>query len=316
MTPVVSILISCYNAEKYVAAAIESALNQSWPNKEIIVVNDGSTDASGKVIEQFRIKGLKIIHQENKGQSSAANRAFRESTGEFIKFFDADDLIAPKTVELQMSRLNRDATAIASAEWGRFYADDISTFVLNRQSVWRDMDPLEWLVEAFMDARPMMQCALFLIPRKILDRAGGWDEQLTLINDFEFFTRVICHCSKVYFTPEARVYYRSGISGSVSGRKNRVAVESAFESIVKGTSYILARRQDGRAKLACANVFQDFVYTFYPGHRDLRLKMEAKIRELGGSNLAASGSPAFEKLSKVLGWRLARRAQFLAAGIR
>src|ERR1700733_5063516 len=103
MAPLVSILMPCYNAEKYVAAAVQSALDQTWPNKEIIVVNDGSTDGSAEILEPYRNKGVKVFHQENRGQCAAANGAFRKSTGQFIKFFDADDLLEPETVRLQMS---------------------------------------------------------------------------------------------------------------------------------------------------------------------------------------------------------------------
>ncbi len=201
INPLVSILMPCYNAERCVAAAVQSALDQTWPNKEIIVVDDGSTDGSGEILESFRGRGVKVIHQENKGQCAAANRAFKESNGDYIKFFDADDLLKPKTVELQMTRIENCETAVASAEWGRFYGDDLSTFRLNPQSVWRDMDPLDWLVEAWQDARPMMQCALWLIPRAVLERSGLWDERLSLINDFEFFARVLCHASEVRFAP-------------------------------------------------------------------------------------------------------------------
>ncbi len=76
-----------------------------------------------------------------------------------------------------------------------------------------------------------------------------------------------------------------------------------------GTSHLLARRQDTQAKLACANVLQDFVYTYYPEHGDLRKKMAERIAELGGSDLPPSGPPRFERLSKVVGWKVARRVQ-------
>ena len=101
----VSILIPCYNAAPYLAAAVDSALAQTWPHKEIIVVNDGSTDRSGEILESYRSKGIKVIHQENRGQCAARNRAFQECSGDYIKFFDADDWLAPRTVELQMERI-------------------------------------------------------------------------------------------------------------------------------------------------------------------------------------------------------------------
>jgi glycosyltransferase involved in cell wall biosynthesis len=307
--PLVSILIPCHNAEAYVAAAVQSALGQTWANKEIIVIDDGSTDGSGQILETCRDCGVKLFYQENKGQCAAANRAFNESTGEYVKFLDADDLLEPRTVELQMARLAGSDTAIASAEWGRFYGDDLSTFRLNPQSVWRDMNPLDWLVEAWMDARQMMQCALWLIPRRVLDQSGLWDERLSLINDFEFFARVLCFASEIRFTPGARLYYRSGIQGSLSGQKSRKAVESAFLSLTDGTSHVLSRRQDAAAKLACANVLQDFIHTYYPQHADLQKKMVERIKELGGSNLPPSGPPRFQMLRRLIGWKLARRVQ-------
>jgi glycosyltransferase involved in cell wall biosynthesis len=80
--PVISICMPCYNAGKYVAEALDSVLAQTYPNIEIIVVNDGSKDSSAEVLERYRSRGIKVIHQENRGQCAAANRAFAESTGE------------------------------------------------------------------------------------------------------------------------------------------------------------------------------------------------------------------------------------------
>lgn len=307
--PKVSILIPCFNAEKFVAAAIESALAQTWPSVEILVVNDGSTDQSGAVIDRYEKRGVKVLHQDNQGQSAAANRAFRESTGSYIKFFDADDLIHPDLIQRQMERLSGSVTAVASAEWGRFYGDDQSTFTLSRQSVWRDMDARDWLVEAWADARPMMQCALWLIPRPVLEQAGGWDERLSLINDFEFFARVLGHANGVRFAADAPVYYRSGISNSLSAQRSRRAVESACESLLLGTSHLMARRDDDRARRACANVLQDFIYTYFPDHADLGARIALRVEELGGSDLRADGSPRFRALRQIVGWKYARYFQ-------
>jgi len=278
-------------------------------NKEIIVVNDDSTDGSGEVLKSFEKHGVKVFHEDLGSASAARNCAYRHSSGAYIKFFDADDLIEPRTVGLQMERLAGSTTAIASAEWGRFYGDDLATFKPNPQSVWRDMNPLDWLVEAWMDARPMTQPGIFLLPRNVIMQSGLWVETLSPIDDFEFFSRVLCHCEQVRFTRGARLYYRSGLAGSLSQRKNRQAVECAVQSLTDGTTHLLSRRQDNQAKLACANLFQDFIYTYYPEHADLRTKMEDRILELGGSNLPPSGPPRFEQLRRVIGWKLARRMQ-------
>jgi glycosyltransferase involved in cell wall biosynthesis len=307
----VSILMPCYNAASYVESAVTSAIEQTWPAKEIIVVDDGSTDRSGEILDGLRTRGIKVIHQPNMGQSAAANRAFAESNGDYIKFFDADDLLERNTVELQVERLEGTQTAVASCEWGRFYGDQLATFKLNPQSTWRDMEASDWLVEAWRDARPMMQCALWLIPRAVLNASGGWDERLSLINDFEFFARVLCHSSEVRFTPGARLFYRSGLSGSLSGTRSRKAAESAFRSVMLGTGHLLRRREDAAARRSCANILQDFIYSFYPAYSDLRHKTSVRVRELGGSDLSADGSPKFKQLQLLVGWKAARFAQLI-----
>ncbi len=312
MAPLVSVLVTCFNTERYVADALDSVLASTWTNLEVIAVNDGSTDGSGRILDSFKNRGVVVVHQENRGQCAAANRAFAVCKGDYIKFFDSDDLLSPEMVEFQMARLNGSTTAVASAEWGRFYGDDLDSFRLNPQDVWRDVGALDWLVESWMDARPMMQAALWLIPRPVLERSGLWDESLTLINDFEFFARVLCHASDVRFTPGAPLYYRSGLSNSLSGRKDRKAVESAFRSLMEGTAHVLAKRSDETARLACANMLQDFVYTYYPEHSDLIERIGRRVHELGGADLAPSGPPRFEQLRRVVGWKVARRIQRLA----
>ncbi len=308
----VSILIPCYNAAPYLAAAVDSALAQTWPHKEIIVVNDGSTDRSGEILESYRSKGIKVIHQENRGQCAARNRAFQECSGDYIKFFDADDWLAPRTVELQMERIGGDKTAVASCEWGRFYGDDLSTFKLEPQPVWKDMDPVEWLMESWLAGGGMMQSALFLAPRALLYKCGLWNESLSLIDDFEFFARVLCHASEVRFAQGARLYYRSGISGSLSGRKDAKAVQSAFDSLILGTQHLLARRNDAQARRACATVLQNFVFDSYPEHAELCRRMAARLEELGGSGRPPGGTPGFHRLRRVVGWKLARRIEKFA----
>lgn len=96
MNPILSIVIPVYNAEKYLASALDSVFNQSFENYEVIVVNDGSTDNTTEVIHPYIIKNrIKYIKQENHGPSAARNRGIKEATGDFICFLDADDLLLP-----------------------------------------------------------------------------------------------------------------------------------------------------------------------------------------------------------------------------
>lgn len=305
--------MTAYNAGSYVAQALDSALAQTWANREIVIVNDGSTDETGAIIDRYAEEHDEVtaFHQENQGHSVGMNRAYAESSGELIKFFDSDDLISPDMVERQVRRLEGSRTHVASGEWARFY-DEPSEATFEPEIVWRDMDPADWLVTACGNARPMMQCAMFLIPRSVFEKAGGWDEDLSLINDFEFFSRLLLQSEGVRFTPGARVYYRSGLDESLSGRRDPEAVTSEYRSLMLGTQHLLDHENTPGTRRVAANTLQDFIHRRYPFYSDLRARAKERVEALGGSDLAPSGPPGFEVLRPIVGWRWARCIQRFA----
>ena len=91
MKPLVSILIAAYNAENTIADTLKSAIGQTWPRKEVIVVDDGSTDRTAEVVRQF--KDVILVSTKNQGLSAALNHAFSLSQGDYIQYLDADDLL-------------------------------------------------------------------------------------------------------------------------------------------------------------------------------------------------------------------------------
>ena len=124
MKPRVSIIIPCFNAEAWVGAAIDSVLAQTWPETEVIAINDGSRDASLAEMRRFEGPRVRVLDQGNLGASAARNSGLRAASGEFIQFLDADDLLAPDKIATQMDLLNRSGDrAVATARWGRFEGD-------------------------------------------------------------------------------------------------------------------------------------------------------------------------------------------------
>src|SRR4051812_46779379 len=105
MEPLVSILIPAFNAEASIAETLKSATSQTWPNKEIIAVDDGSRDGTRAVAGQFAHAGVRVVAQANQGAAAARNRAFSESKGAYIQWLDADDLMSPNKIASQMSAL-------------------------------------------------------------------------------------------------------------------------------------------------------------------------------------------------------------------
>lgn len=304
--PLVSICIPAFNSAKYLKETIESALNQSYSNVEVIVVDDGSQDVTTEVAVRVRDPRFVFIEQTNRGASAARNHAFKRSKGEFVKFLDADDLLNVDCIEAQVSRLNHSPHCIASARWGRFYNNDETTFKLSPEKVWRDMNAVDWLIESLIDSGGnMMQPGLFLIPRGIIEKAGLWNEELNLIDDFEFMCRILTISEKVVFCEGAVLKYRSGNAGSLSSKKKATHMESALKSLELGLEKLLKAENSKRARLAAANCFQRWAYQFYPEHVELFRKAERYAKNLGGSTVKVEGGRLTKTLSKIVGWKKA-----------
>jgi glycosyltransferase involved in cell wall biosynthesis len=311
MQPLVSILIPCYNVEQWLSETVKSALDQTWDNIEIILVNDGSKDNTLAVAKSLECSKVKVINQTNAGQSAAENRAFQEAQGDFIEYLDADDLLAPDKIELQIKLLgDSNSEFVASGEWSRFYKSPEEALFIP-QPLWKDMSPVDWLLCAW-EGHYMMHGAAWLVPRKIAEKAGSWNENLSLINDFDFFSRVLLASEGVKFCHGARTYYRSGNTTSLSGSKSSKAWESAFLALELGTNNLLAKENSSRTRHVCATVFQRFIYEVYPDMPDLKQKAEIKVKTFGGSNLQPTGGPLFNLISGLLGWKQAKNIQRLA----
>jgi glycosyltransferase involved in cell wall biosynthesis len=311
MPPLVSIIIPCYNAGPWLAPTIESALAQTWPQKELIVVDDGSTDESLAIARSFASLGVIVVAQANRGQGAACNHGLRVARGEFIKFLDADDLLSPGMIERQVGALADRPGCVAYGEWARFHDDPAEARFIAHPGG-HDGLPVDWLVEIWRDAQPMMQCALFLLPRALLDRTGGWDERLSLINDFEFFARIVTASAGVVFTPGALLYYRSGLSRSLSGRKTTDAWRSAFVSITTGTQHLLAVENSSRTRRVAATILRGLAFDMYPSMPNLVEQLEARSAALGGADNPPLGGKGFQVVRRILGWKTARWLQVWA----
>src|SRR5215831_7669413 len=147
MTPLVSILIPAFNAENWIADTIKSAIGQTWPRKEIIIVDDGSTDQTLSITQQFASKQLKVVTQQNQGAAAARNRAFALCQGDLVQWLDADDLLAPEKIAKQMEAAQQCSSnrTLFSSGWGYFtYRTDRAKF--SRTSLWCDLSPVEWIL--------------------------------------------------------------------------------------------------------------------------------------------------------------------------
>lgn len=312
--PLVSIIMAAHKAGPWIDAALESVRAQTHKELEIIVVDDASPDdtaARVRIHAEYDSRITLLSLSENIGQSAALNRGLARARGEFVKFCDADDLLSPDMVSRQIRALLNRPRSLAYSEWARF-TDNPSEAVFTPRPEWRDASSVDWLVTSWSAAEGMMQCGQFLIPRPLLDANGGWDEQLGLINDLEFFTRLIVSADDVIFTPGARLYYRSGLSGSLSVSRGAGAWRSAHRSAMRAVDHLLAAEDSPRTRLAATTTLASILYSMYPNQPVLCSELEHRISGLGGTQLRASGGRGFLAVSRIAGWKTARWIQVLA----
>ena len=302
MKPLVSIIIPLFNCEKYIKNTVLSALNQSWPNKEIIVVNDGSSDNSLKQIDSFiKEKNIVYVEQGNKGGSAARNKGLEIASGEYIQFLDADDLLAADKIEVQMQSLYGREDVLIHGLWARFVNDPKKEELLwePEKFVRKDLKAIEWLCSLQTSA-----CHSWLTPRKLIDKAGKWNEDLILNQDGEFFSRVVAQSEEVIFNHESKVYYRSQRPGSVTKKyAEDNAIISNYTTCQLFEELILNIENSERTREACANKYMKFVYAYYPKRKDIMDKVLLKIDSLGGSTAKLRYKGKLGTLSKVIGWK-------------
>ncbi len=311
--PLVSVCMPAYNAGRFILQSVNSVIDQSYKNWELIIVNDGSTDDTEQLLKTVANSRIRIHMQENKGQCAAANQAFSLSAGTLIKFMDADDLLSANYLEAQVKVLKDAPNAIAYSSWGRFYHDDLSSFKPDSAFKTGSMKPLDWLTASMAAGEVMLQCALWLIPRPLLKKSGLWNEQLSLINDFEFIIRVLLTAQELRYAAGSMLYYRSGLQNSLSSSVSISAAASAYNSIDWGTRYLLSQSDDPTIRKIAADCFQRFVYQFYPAHQPLVGQAEARIQELGGSAVSFPAGGYTKWLAGLLGWKMTKKIKALIA---
>ncbi len=183
MGDLVSILIPAYNAERWIAQTIQSALDQTWSNKEIIVIDDGSRDKTLAVARMFESKSVRVETQDNMGACATRNRSLSLAQGDFIQWLDADDLLDPGKIRHQMEAQERipGSRVLFTSAWGRFYFC-VSRARFTPGPLWADLEPVEWMIRKF-ETCDWMNPTAWLVSRKLIDMAGLWDERLSLSGD-------------------------------------------------------------------------------------------------------------------------------------
>jgi glycosyltransferase involved in cell wall biosynthesis len=190
MNPTVSAIITTYNYERFIAAAIESVLGQTRPPDEVVVVDDGSTDGTAAIVARYAARGVRYVYRANGGAGAARNTGLRETRGTLVTFLDADDRWLPDKLARQLAHLARYPTAglVTGSEWQVYESGDPPLF-LHRTPVGAARFYPGILVEN-MIGNP----SLTLVRRACFDRVGLFDETMPLGQDWDMWIRIAREC--------------------------------------------------------------------------------------------------------------------------
>jgi glycosyltransferase involved in cell wall biosynthesis len=311
--PLVSILIPAYNSEEWITQTIRSAMAQTWPRKEIIVVDDGSKDNTAAVARRFASKEVTVVSTQNQGSAAARNHALQLSQGDYIQWLDADDLLSPGKIESQLAALRgvQNQRILLSSSWAFFnYRTERARFI--ESSLWHDLSPAEWLLRK-MNENLHMQTSTWLTSRELAEAAGPWDTRLVSDDDGEYFCRVLMASEGTRFVPEAKVFYRITPSASrvshigMSDRKK----DAMLLSMRLHIQYLRSLDNSERARKASLVYMQNWLDQFYPERPDIVAELQALAAELQGHLQQPQLRWKFAWMAPIFGFETAKRAQMV-----
>ena len=197
--PLVSVIIPAWNADKFIVQTLESVFSQTWRHFEVIVVDDGSTDATARVIRAFdeaRAPGsiaLKLINKQNGGPSSARNAGVQAAGGDYLAFLDADDTWFPETLEKLVGFAESHSdVSLVFGDAGSFDEDGIRFDSFFKKYGRPDADKRGIIINALeklLEGNFILTGAL-LLRRECIDRVGGFDEDTSYGEDYDLWIRI------------------------------------------------------------------------------------------------------------------------------
>ena len=211
----VSVVIPCYNVEHFVVECLQSILAQDHADLEVICVDDGSTDGTVKSIRAIQAgpsgEKIRLVEQPNKGAAAARNHGLRESSGEYIQFMDADDLLMPRKIGHQVrlaEKENRPDLIVGS------FRILNSTGELIQERYYSSRTGDVWMHLMRTD---LGNTIANLWRRTAVEAAGGWDESMRSSQEYDLMFRLLLQTERVLLDAELYTIVRKRDSGSITG---------------------------------------------------------------------------------------------------
>ncbi len=216
----ISIIVPVYNVEQYLDECVNSIIKQTYTNLEIILIDDGSTDASGKMCDEYaeKDKRIKVVHKENGGLSSARNAGLDICTGEYISFIDSDDYVDPDFIRYMYNLLKKYNVSVSGCKWRFVFFN--GNLEAQEKALVENMEPQKDFYKNLLYGRRAVGQTVYLFKRDIFDNLR-YSEGI-IFEDSDLVYKIFAKCNNVVISNNQLYYYRlrqNSITNSIFDRK-------------------------------------------------------------------------------------------------
>lgn len=273
-------------------------------------MDDHSTDNSLTVVDAFRRRHpdvIKVFTNPRKGAAAARNFGFAQCVGDYIQYLDSDDVLSENKVQAQLAALMENASnGIANCPWEHF-RETPGDMPSERQITDKSYEqPVSWLIDCMM-GQGMGVVHGWLTPRALIEKAGPWNEELTVNDDGEFFSRVLLKADCIHFVPTGVAFYRLPTQNNLS--QLQVGSEAAAASLLRSYQLIGGHVLESRASVECrlgyARLLKSFIYRHYETHTSLVQEAFMALDHLSVQKNGYDSRGYFSILSRILGFKKA-----------
>lgn len=319
----VSVIIPSWNPGPALHAAVRSALEQTWRELEVIVFDDGSTDGSLDGLVAIEDPRLRIFRGEHAGSGAAKNRGVEESRGTWLKFLDADDLLAPDAIRQHMLAAERHGPRVpnfgsllhfmegSSPEDGRLQEARVPAGC---------SAPMDFLFDSLgaNGDRHVVSTTQWFLSRELFEDAGGWDNDVLQMQDVEFSVRMLRLADGIEACPGSIACYRRyPTPRSMGHRRNAATLRNRFLTIGSVLDQLRAQGPDPRIDAVAIWHYRLLLARSWAVARDVARDCLAEIEKRGASPVPLPGLDRFDRRWETLfGWRSMLQTRFVRRRLR
>lgn len=311
MTNFVSVIIPCFNAEKWLKEAIDSVLAQTYPQIEIIVIDDGSSDRSLSIIQSY---GNQLIWrtQKNQGANRSRNLGFTLASGDYIQYLDADDYLLPEKIARQVECLQSTDADFVYSDWR--YQHHLADDRVDLDEIQVCGDKSDFLESLLANDR-WSNSAPILFTRSLVERVS-WDESLTAAQDRDFLFSVMLAGAKCIYLPGCNSIYRTH-SGETVSTKSKTRWFEAHCRVMANVERKLNDRglMSPKYQQALATAYwslgREYIYSNGDRHYHLYAKILDRVYRLSPDLFLQDKSRLYQTMLQLLGYQTTEKLSYL-----